>query len=50
MDVKVFRTFLELARVRHFGRAAENLYITQAASERTYQTIGKLLRYAIVYS
>nr|WP_321385780.1 LysR family transcriptional regulator [uncultured Vibrio sp.] len=31
MDVKVFRTFLELARVRHFGRAAENLYITQAA-------------------
>lgn len=31
MDVKVFRTFLELARVRHFGRAAENLYLTQAA-------------------
>ncbi|HHC6520198.1 TPA: LysR family transcriptional regulator [Vibrio parahaemolyticus] len=31
MDVKVFRTFLELAKVRHFGRAAENLYITQAA-------------------
>ncbi len=31
MDVKVFRTFLELAKVRHFGKAAENLYITQAA-------------------
>ncbi len=31
MDVKVFRTFLEVAKVRHFGRAAENLYITQAA-------------------
>ena len=31
MDVKVFRTFLEVARVRHFGRAAENLYLTQAA-------------------
>jgi DNA-binding transcriptional LysR family regulator len=31
MDVKVFRTFLELANVRHFGKAAENLYITQAA-------------------
>ncbi|SJL84337.1 LysR family transcriptional regulator [Vibrio palustris] len=31
MDVKVFRTFLELAKVRHFGRAAENLYLTQAA-------------------
>ena len=31
MDVKVFKTFLEVARVRHFGRAAENLYLTQAA-------------------
>lgn len=31
MDVKVFKTFLELARVRHFGKAAENLYLTQAA-------------------
>lgn len=31
MDVRVISTFLELARVRHFGRAAENLHITQAA-------------------
>jgi DNA-binding transcriptional LysR family regulator len=31
VDVKVFKTFLELARVRHFGKAAENLYLTQAA-------------------
>ncbi|USD43513.1 LysR family transcriptional regulator [Vibrio sp. SCSIO 43135] len=31
MDVKVFRTFLEVAKAKHFGRAAENLYITQAA-------------------
>ncbi|USD67595.1 LysR family transcriptional regulator [Vibrio sp. SCSIO 43136] len=31
MDVKVFRTFLEVANQKHFGRAAENLYITQAA-------------------
>ncbi|GIU47194.1 LysR family transcriptional regulator [Shewanella algidipiscicola] len=31
MDVKVFKTFLEVAQTRHFGRAAENLYITQAA-------------------
>lgn len=31
MDVKVFRTFLELAKIKHFGRTAENLYITQAA-------------------
>lgn len=31
MDVKVFRTFLEVAREKHFGRTADNLYITQAA-------------------
>lgn len=31
MDVKVFKTFLEVANTRHFGKAAENLYITQAA-------------------
>ncbi|RCU45334.1 LysR family transcriptional regulator [Corallincola holothuriorum] len=31
MDVKVFRTFLEVARQKHFGRSANNLYITQAA-------------------
>ncbi|WP_076412969.1 LysR family transcriptional regulator [Shewanella sp. UCD-KL12] len=32
MDVKVFKTFLEVAKTRHFGKAAENLYITQAAT------------------
>lgn len=31
MDVKVFKTFLEVAKTRHFGRASENLFITQAA-------------------
>lgn len=31
MDVKVFKTFLEVANTRHFGKAADNLYITQAA-------------------
>ena len=31
MDIKVFRTFIEVANTRHFGRAADNLYITQAA-------------------
>lgn len=31
MDIRVLSTFLEVAHVRHFGRAADNLYITQAA-------------------
>jgi DNA-binding transcriptional LysR family regulator len=31
MDLELLRTFLELNRTRHFGRAAEALFITQAA-------------------
>lgn len=31
MDVKVLKTFIAVAENRHFGRAAEQLYITQAA-------------------
>lgn len=31
MDIELLRTFLEVARLRHFGRAGEALYLTQAA-------------------
>jgi DNA-binding transcriptional LysR family regulator len=31
MDLELLRTFLELNRTRHFGRAAQALYLTQAA-------------------
>jgi LysR family transcriptional regulator, flagellar master operon regulator len=31
VDINLLRTFLEIARTRHFGKAAENLYLTQAA-------------------
>ena len=31
MDTELVRTFLEVNKTRHFGRAAENLYLTQAA-------------------
>lgn len=31
MDLELLRTFLELDRHRHFGRAAEALFVTQAA-------------------
>jgi len=31
MDTELLATFLELGRTRHFGRAAENLYLTQSA-------------------
>ena len=31
MDIDLLKTFLEVKKTRHFGRAADNLYITQAA-------------------
>jgi LysR family transcriptional regulator, flagellar master operon regulator len=31
LDTELLRTFLEVRNTRHFGRAAQNLYITQAA-------------------
>ncbi|QDP02122.1 LysR family transcriptional regulator [Thalassotalea sp. PS06] len=31
MDIRVYKTFLAVAEYKHFGRAAETLYITQAA-------------------
>lgn len=31
MDVRFLATFLEVAQTRHFGKAAENLYLTQSA-------------------
>ncbi len=31
MDTELLRTFLEVSKTRHFGRASENLYLTQSA-------------------
>lgn len=31
MDIDLLKTFLEVKNTRHFGKAAENLYLTQAA-------------------
>jgi len=43
MNTDLLRTFLEVARTRHFGRAAENLFLTQSAvSARIKQLEGAL--------
>ena len=43
MNTDLLRTFLEVARTRHFGHAAENLYLTQSAvSSRIKQLEGTL--------
>ncbi|GIU51563.1 LysR family transcriptional regulator [Shewanella sairae] len=31
MDYKLFKTFIEVSKYRHFGRAADSLHLTQAA-------------------
>ncbi len=31
IDINLLRTFLEIEKTRHFGKAAENLYLTQSA-------------------
>jgi hypothetical protein len=31
MDIRFLVTFMEVAQTRHFGKAAENLYLTQSA-------------------
>ncbi len=31
LDIELLKTFLEVRKTRHFGKAADNLYLTQAA-------------------
>lgn len=43
MDTDLLKTFLEVCNTRHFGKAAENLYVTQAAvSSRIKQLESRL--------
>jgi len=43
MDIELLKTFLEVRRTRHFGKAADNLHLTQAAvSARIRQLEGLL--------
>ena len=31
MDIDLLRTFVEVSSTRHFGKAAQNLFVTQSA-------------------
>ncbi|GAA4648383.1 HTH-type transcriptional regulator HdfR [Kistimonas scapharcae] len=43
MDTELLKTFLEVEKTRHFGKAAENLYLTQSAvSSRVRQLESQL--------
>lgn len=43
MDIELLKTFLEVRKTRHFGRAAENLYLTQAAVSARIRQLEQLL-------
>jgi DNA-binding transcriptional LysR family regulator len=43
MDIELLRTFLEVSRTRHFGQAAEGMFLTQAAVSARIKTLEELL-------
>lgn len=43
MDTELLKTFLEVHQTRHFGRAAENLFLTQAAISARVKQLETLL-------
>jgi len=43
MDIELIRTFIEVHRSRHFARAAENLFVTQAAVSARIKQLERIL-------
>ncbi|HEY5717214.1 MAG TPA: LysR family transcriptional regulator, partial [Motiliproteus sp.] len=43
VDTALLRTFLEVQKTRHFGRAAEQLYLTQSAVSFRIRQLEELL-------
>jgi DNA-binding transcriptional LysR family regulator len=43
VDTDLLKTFLEVERTRHFGRAADNLYLTQAAVSSRIRQLESLI-------
>ena len=43
MDIELLKTFLEVRSTRHFGQAAENLHLTQAAVSARIRQLEQLL-------
>jgi DNA-binding transcriptional LysR family regulator len=43
LDISLLRTFLELNKTRHFGKTAENLYLTQSAVSSRIKQLEEVL-------
>ncbi len=44
MDIELIKTILEVRNCRHFGKAAENLYLTQAAVSTRVRQLERYFR------
>lgn len=49
MDIELLKTFLEVTRVRHFGRAAENLFLTPAAVSARIRQLEQMLGVTLLH-
>ncbi len=49
MDIELLRTFLAITRTRHFGRAAEQLFITPAAVSARIRQLEQLLGVSLLH-
>ncbi len=49
MDIELLRTFLEICKTNHFGKAADNLYLTQAAVSSRIKQLEELLSVPLFY-
>lgn len=47
MDTELLKTFLEVNRTRHFGKAADNLFLTQSAVSARIRQLEQLLGVAL---
>jgi DNA-binding transcriptional LysR family regulator len=43
VDISLLKTFLEVAKTRHFGRAADNLFVTQSAVSARIKLLEEML-------
>ncbi|MGH8579235.1 MAG: LysR family transcriptional regulator [Gammaproteobacteria bacterium] len=50
MDTEVLKTFLEVNRTRHFGKAAGNLFITQSAVSARVRQLEEAVGVALFFS
>lgn len=49
MDIELLKTFIEVTQVRHFGRAAENLFLTPAAVSARIRQLEQMLGVTLLH-